>query len=421
MANPNYYLLGPIEGDNITEFMVTYNTVANGNNMAYFLTIIPGSDSDSDTLLFDPRTKLASGNGSADPCELSPTEKASIALIIKGKCQQKFNCDKKGINKGIKWITGCKKKLKKCEDPKTIAADIQKIQQEIFNNPVFNCLAPGTSNRIPIGTLLTLKASPVSGGWNFSFTLPGQQTRFLTVDSDNLLTTGTSPETFTIVQNTITPWPGVPFLAGVNYGFQVNGQNVKVNTYIGGKSKKDDTIIATLSNSETTASPQISIYNGTVRVLPTKTYFNGTVGGNTGCHASGQTDSISTATVRNIEATWAATGIGPPSYTSVADCQVNVRYNYCTNGDLCGTGNCRGPCSSTDDNKSCQYNTSTNSYSCRKVKSNTPFYLRPWFIIIMVLFGILFFGLIILLIVRFDGPKAKSHDDIASVTKFSDK
>lgn len=422
MADPNYYLIGPIEADS-NEFMLTYNDNSSGHNLAYFLTIIEGTGtggtggtgSDTDQIIFDPRNRLTDdggdNGGDVFSCELSPQVTSALTTFFNAKCASTNDCT--NIRNSTQ-RTQCEAALKQCLI--NVPAQITDVQNRI-NEDDPRCLNPTTSNDIPIGKLLILTASSTSGGWNFSYA-SGSNTQYLGVDSNNIIVPSDDPVTFVITQNTVTPWDGVPFLAGVNYGLQANGKNVAFKTYSGGMSTNGDAIISTFTNAQATTTAQILTYNGTFRALPTTTYYNGTVGGNTGCHPSGSTPVLSTATVRNIEAAWAATGIGPPSFTNSSDCQVGNRYRYCTNNNLCGTGGCKGPCSLTDDSRNCQYDSSSTTYVCRKPSSNKPFYLQVWFILLMCLFGILLVIGVILLIVRFEGPRAKARNT-ATVTKFS--
>lgn len=389
-----YYLLGPISTG--IEFFFTYSGKANdGNTVAYFLTIIPGSNGNPDTFVFDPRIDLAQLEGNNDPpdqgaCMLSQTDKDNLTTVLDDAC--KSHCI--DVPQSEREFCRNSQTVEQCEDQ--IPELIHLINIVLGTNP--GCQTGTGSNSVPIGQLGIFTAQNVSGGWTFSYTLSSRPTMYLSIDTNGNLTSSSTQTTFTVSQSEYADWKGIPFLAGVGYTFKVNGKQVVAQTYTankvtsvdesGIKVPKNITIVTTTDGNNTIG--KTTNVTSTIRAVPQEIY------GGSMC------DGTSPGESQLLEFEWAFSGRGIPSYTDVTDCRNRFHYSYCVSGSTCGTNNCNGPCNATDGPDVCEFISSTNGFKCRKPPNNEPWYRQPWFIILMVIVGILFFVLIIVLIVKFE-------------------
>jgi hypothetical protein len=133
-----------------------------------------------------------------------------------------------------------------------------------------------------------------------------------------------------------------------------------------------------------TGNPILQTFNSNIRIVPTKWFTNGNCS---------QTPS-STSIVIQDEALWVLSQksvfVGfPTGFTSQQECTNNVFYDYCTAGETCGTGNCNGTCSNT--NQSCNLN-NDNNFVCSSSSSSSSWWI--WLIV-----GIIALLILILLIV----------------------
>lgn len=84
------------------------------------------------------------------------------------------------------------------------------------------------------------------------------------------------------------------------------------------------------------------------------------------------------------------------AWTNSADCNNNVRYNYCPSGSFCGTNNCNGACSNAT--QSCAYTTSSNMFTCmngtNNNNNNNPFYTTTAFLVIVAVIIIIVVAII---------------------------
>lgn len=391
-----YYLLGPVLAGR--PFFFSYSGQAkDGNNVAYFLTVIPGQNNNPDTVVFDPRLTTGSSNltnnTQLDDGTSLGSDTSQVRTILEQVCSRNSNNDicRSVIDNALNSVNNVLATTSPCSDATS-------------------------SDLVPVGDLLQLTATQVSGGWTFSYRASNQITRYLSVDAAYNLTTSTDPTTFTIIQSQVTNWPGVPFLAGIGYTFQVNGNQVNAFTYQAGA------VSTTISNGVTIPAKITICTTGSgtgttglranvtsiVRAVPNIVY------GGTDCSGTSLTGGVP-LTSRSFEAEWVFNGMAPPTYTLPNDCRDNYRYTYCTTGNVCGDGNCKGPCNTSDNGAdNCQFNATTGTYSCsdRNTDQNEPWYLQPWFIILVVIFAVIFVIVIVVLVVKSEHkPDSVRYDD----------
>ena len=386
-----YYLLGPVNTG--SKFFLAYTGKANnGDTLAYFLTVIPGTGTDPDTFVFDPRIDNATVDPNPPdqgPCMLTPDQEKELTDYLNAACSS--DCDK--LPPELRQFCKEGDTVKECE--KQIPTVIKQINCILGVNN--GCQNPNNSNNVPIGQLLLITAAPSSNGWSYSYQLPGADLKYLSVDANGNLVSSSTSTTFTTSQNEYANWNGVPFLSGVGYAFQVNGKQVIAQTYTansvisiekdGNKVPRDITIVTTTSNGNTIGVK--TNVTSTIRAVQNEIYQRT---GNTTCGG--------TALSQSFESEWVFSGVGIDSYTTASDCLNGFIYSYCTTGNTCGSSNCNGPCSTTDGAETCQFNSANQTYRCAEPDRNEPWYRQPWFIITVVIFGILLFILIIALIVR---------------------
>lgn len=107
----------------------------------------------------------------------------------------------------------------------------------------------------------------------------------------------------------------------------------------------------------------------------------------------------------------------PGGWTNLSDCTVGNKYTYCPNGNICGQGNCKGPCSVIYDD--CNLSSSGNppSYVCvfnsSKYFADTKWWQSPYFIgaVIAVVVVIILLLLITIAVAR----HGRTTDDYSSI------
>lgn len=385
MSSFNYYLIGPVQAG--VNFILTYyGTSRSGHRVAYFLTEVTGTATTPDTLVFDPRIQYSIDNdsdidSSGTICTLTASQKSQLESVVTEVCKSKCS----NLSGSAK-ATCLNVQVPKCES--SITPELTDYLLAVA--AADGICTGGNSNGVPIGSVVELKAAQVKGGWTYSYTNSNNILMYMTVDSNGNLSSGSSPATFSATQNEYADWSSVPFLSGVGYSFTVNGNQVLAQSYQANMVTSGNVTIVTTVNSGGKQVGLTSQVKSTINAVPAVIY-----------NGSGCGTSKSIQAVQIIESTWAQTGQGPPSYTTLSDCQTGVRYSYCSVGSSCGTNNCRGPCSAGSAD-TCQYNTVDNGYVCKKAPNDEPWWQQWWFIMLMVLVGILFFILIITLIVRFE-------------------
>jgi len=406
----SYYLLGPIN-PNIPFFFV-YSGKSNDNqNIAYFLTVQPGQNGDDDEFIFDPRITSAelmennSNMGSSNNtcpgnqpsnCCLSSEAQDNITDLLEAECES--NCA--GLQ-GLP-LRLCQNAIGDCKD------EIEDVIRDI--NIVYGaqpgCQSNTTSNSVKVGDLLILTANNVSGGWTYSYNLPGQSTKYLAVNPTNgNLISSSNPCTFVATQSQYADWNDAAFLAGVGYSFTVNGQQVLAQTYIADKvntTTRNGIEVPTSITIETTNDGEQTIgttrtVTETVRAVPNEIQvvdpFNN------------KCDRSDIGLSAELEAEWVFARIGLNSFTTLSDCNDGFRYRYCAKKTTCGTNNCKGPCDDSSSTDTCQFNSSNQTYTCQQPNQSEPIWRQPWFIILIVLFGIILVILVIALIVKFEHKK----------------
>lgn len=106
-----------------------------------------------------------------------------------------------------------------------------------------------------------------------------------------------------------------------------------------------------------------------------------------------------------------------PSWTSLSDASDKLDYKYCTTGNLCGTGACRGPCTATYDD----CNPSGSTFACvinpERYITTVKWYESPYFIaaMIFILVMIILVIIVAIVVVRHIGQSA-SEAILASST-----
>ncbi len=243
-----------------------------------------------------------------------------------------------------------------------------------------------------------------------------QVTMFLGVSSEqascsNLIVPSTTAVDFALTSTDVNPWPSVPFLARINYIF-TTADNSPVNWYTYTSTGTTCGTGKATGVDSGAGGPILSCYNQTqgVRAVINPWYNSIT------CTKTGADNIDSLTVVQIIESLWAGTGTAPQGFTTLSDCNIGNKYSYCPPNSVCGAGNCRGPCETTQGKDlSCNFSSSSGLYSCGKPIIATieePFYQNPWFIFGMVVVGIIFVLLVILLIVRFDKQPSDPMDHL---------
>jgi hypothetical protein len=190
-------------------------------------------------------------------------------------------------------------------------------------------------------------------------------------------------------QTEAAPWPGVPFLAGIQYEMKnVSNQDISWKTYIADGGGEGIATQVKMTNGV----PTISTVSTGIRVIPTTWYQKGSCG--------------SIANIQSVvtnETLWVAgaTGQFSSGFTTTDDCSVGVVYTYCPPGKKCSTS-CKGPCpDSNQSNFGCFFDTTSKGFKCETNPTTIPWYRQPWFIILAIIFAIIVFVLIVFLIFRF--------------------
>lgn len=197
-----------------------------------------------------------------------------------------------------------------------------------------------------------------------------------------------------IIKDTINTG-GIAFAAnGVTIGNAALPANIKMSQPLYSNWFPPDiflsSVIYTMYNSSNGATAQIhttpnlnspTIPANSIVIVPVLWYFN--------CTSSGSYDVINQPLNSVINwiclaatGTTGCSGLGLASggWTNLSDCNVGSKYTYCPNGDICGTNNCKGPCSVIYDD--CNF--SSGNYVCvfnpEKFFADTKWWESPYFI-----------------------------------------
>lgn len=181
-------------------------------------------------------------------------------------------------------------------------------------------------------------------------------------------------------------------VAGGEYQFDFNSAPVNFYGYIGTTGSTGSTgttgINSVFANSielDNNGNPMLQTIDSNIRVVPIKWYRDGNC-------------SVIPGTIGEViqdEATWVYSTMNPfvgypTGFTIQNECNNNVFYDYCVDSETCGTNNCNGVCSNS--NQTCTLNTNNNTFSCTNQNSSS------WWWILWLVLGIILLILIIALI-----------------------
>ena len=231
--------------------------------------------------------------------------------------------------------------------------------------PVRYSLISLSDSKGPTGSFGVFTAKGTDSSMTISDTANGG---WLAFDSENFVANTSSSYTVSIIQDSspqYQPWQApTVFLGGVDYSMKTKSGATGLVQFVEKPAKTGDTgpfvfqILPVTWYTNCSNGTYISPQNVFESLLDWACSYNS---GLTGCE------------------------IVPPGitdgWTTLADCNAGVVYNYCPQGDYCGNGNCNGPCSASYDN--CEIPDGSN-YKCvidpKKYFTDTKWWESKWFI-----------------------------------------